>query len=95
MRRATTPTLEIELTDVDMSLVQYASVVIRQGETKITKVPEIKGNVVMVHLDQQETLKFKPDYCHVQVRLKMVDGSASASEIMTIEVKDILNEVVL
>lgn len=100
MIRATTPTLELELEDenIDLGLAKDVYVTLRQGARKVTKSGNsivIDGNIVSVHLSQQETLIFYP-FHNVEVQLNWTyPGSArAASEIGHISVgENLLPEV--
>lgn len=99
MRRGTTPTLEIEMKGIDISELSGIYITIRQGDVEITKDKdqiEIKdGNMILVWLSQEDTLKFVRGYAWVQLRATTNDGLAVASTINRIPVDAILKDGVI
>lgn len=97
MRRGTTPThnfaVDIDLRDADV-YITYA----QGGRTVVEKTGDaitVTATKLETTLTQEETLRFIPGDVEMQIRYKMPDGSADASEIMTIPVKRLLKEGVI
>lgn len=91
MRRGSTPTHTFE-TDIDLREAEVY-VTYSQGGKKLTKTGEdldVTENSISVYLSQSDTLGFGVGHVEVQVRYKMPDGSADASDIVTIETERIL-----
>ena len=99
MFRGTTPTLEFEI-PFDTSLIDELFVTITQANVvtveKDRSQCELSGNVITVKLTQKDTLIFKNKYfggaARLQVRIKMLNGEALASDIIDLEIGEILKE---
>lgn len=99
MIRGTTPTLEFTIPFATSQLAQ-AYVTLSQNKVAIIDKPltecQCDGNVLTVRLTQEETLKLR---CHcateIQIRARLQDGSAIASEIITVETGRILKDGVI
>lgn len=95
MTRGTTPTLTFSFgDDVDISLIDYAEVTIRQKQKnkiirKLSK--DTENEEFSVFLSEKETLLLEAGTCQLQVKIKLHDGGIVASSIETISVNDILN----
>ena len=95
MTRGTTPTLTFSFgDDVDMSLIDYAELTIRQQlKNKLIKrlAKDIDNNAFYVYLSEKETLSLESGDCQLQVKIKLTDGGIVASSIETLTVNEILN----
>lgn len=98
MFRGTTPTLEFEI-PFDTSLIDELFVTITQANVvtveKDRSQCELSGNVITVKLTQKDTLIFKSNFggaARLQVRIKMLNGEALASDIIDLEIGEILKE---
>lgn len=99
MFRGTTPTLEFKI-PFDVSLIDELFVTITQANVvtveKNKSQCELSGNVITVKLTQEDTLIFKDRYfggkARLQVRVKMLNGEALASDIINLEIGEILKE---
>ena len=94
MRRGTTPTLSLMIDDVDFSLIDKAELTLRQREKNIIvknmKI-YVEQAVLQTKLTQQETLLLKSGDCLLQIKVLFNDGNVAATDIITINVQDILN----
>ena len=99
MIRGTTPTLEFTV-PFDTELLAEAYVTLSQNRVivvdKALSECQCNGNKLTVRLTQEETLKLKCD-CNteIQVRARMIDGNAVASNIMTVDTNRILKDGVI
>lgn len=97
LRRGTTPTFDIEAFGVDASKFDNVYITFEQGDVEITKTNEdidrLNG-IFRVRLTQEETLRFAVGTAKVQLR-GMIGGSAVASTIGRVNVKDVLKEGVI
>jgi len=95
MTRGTTPTLTFSFgDDVDMSLIDYAELTIRQQlKNKLIKrlAKDVENNAFYVYLSEKETLSLESGDCQIQVKIKLTDGGIVASSIETLTVNEILN----
>ena len=96
MRRGTTPTNVIH-TDLDLTTALSIYLTYSQNKRNIIEkeLPdmEVTKERITVHLSQKDTLCLLPDVpVKVQVRAKFPDGSAVASNIMSVSVNDILKD---
>lgn len=95
MTRGTTPTLTFSFgDDVDMSLIDYAELTIRQRtKNKLIKrlAKDVENNAFYVYLNEKETLSLESGDCQIQVKIKLTDGGIVASSIETLTVNEILN----
>ena len=102
MRRGTTPTLELTLTGVDAIASDKIYVTLKQSQREITKTNEDLSiesgeseSVINLYLSQQETLSLRTGTCEIQVRGINALGDAWASDIATINIKEILRDGVI
>lgn len=102
MRRGTTPTLELTLTGVDAIASDTLYVTLKQSQKEITKTnPDLSvedgdsASVINLYLSQQETLSLRKGTCEIQVRGINALGDAWASDIATINIKEILRDGVI
>ena len=99
MIRGTTPTHTFN-TDVSLTGATAVYVTYRQGDDVIINKQRsdmtITSTSVTVSLTQAETLQLKADQdVQIQLRAKMSDGTAVASNIMSVPVEDVLKEGVI
>lgn len=102
MRRGTTPTLELTLTGVEEISADTLYVTLKQSQREITKTNtdlSIEAgeteSVINLYLSQQETLSLRKGTCEIQVRGINALGDAWASDIATINIKEILRDGVI
>ena len=99
MYRGTTPTLEFtlpfavsELSKAWITIGQFGKSVIKRTLAECT----VDGDKIIVTLTQQETLQLRvDDDTEIQIRALKPSGEALASEIITVDVKRILEEGVI
>lgn len=99
MRRGTTPTHEFT-TDINLTSAEVLYITYKQdGKSIIEKdigEVDIAAEKVTTRLTQEETLKVKPaGTVKIQIRARLEDGSAVASNIMTASPEDILKDGVI
>lgn len=93
MRRGTTPTITIQ---TDLDLTGYTVfVTISQGAIQKDFVPIVTPTELMFDLTQADTLAFKDGAAKLQIRAVDAEGYAIASNIMTINVREILKEGII
>ena len=98
MRRGTTPTFEV---DCDIDLTGYTIyLTLKQGTTELTLTPEVEatqtGCKLTVTLTQEQTLGFSTArFTSMQVRAVNATGLAVASNIMQVDVGEILKNGVI
>lgn len=96
-RRGTTPTHTFNV-DVDLRQCEVVYLTYRQGNVSLDKPKEelvITADKIEVYLSQKDTLKFKPKEVQAQIRARFPDGTAIASNIMTLDMDAILKEGVI
>lgn len=98
MRRGTTPTntftVDVDLTQAEALFVTYkqsSRTVIEKALADVT----VTAKAVTVELSQADTLKFGKGEVEMQIRARLPDGSALASQIMTAPVEAVLKEGVI
>ena len=96
MIRGTTPTLEFKL-QFDVELIEVASIAFGQGPMmKFEKTLDDcrkEGQMLVLKLSQEDTLKLRSDKkTEIQVRVRLHDGDALASDIITVDTKRILKD---
>lgn len=94
--RGTTPTLEFTI-PFDAALIDEAFVTLSQNREVIVDKPledcECQENKLSVRLTQQETLSLACDcITEIQVRVRLKDGAAMASNIITVDTNRILKD---
>lgn len=94
--RGTTPTLEFTI-PFDTELIEEAFVTLSQNREVIIDKPlkdcECSENKLSVQLTQDETLSLVCDcITEIQVRVKLKDGAAMASNIITVDTNRILKD---
>lgn len=98
MRRGTTPTLKIRVTGANLSEMENIYVTIKQEGKEVTKTGDeisTEGDMILVPLTQEDTLKFRHSCVWVQMRATTKDGLAVASNIRMLEMKDVLMDGVI
>ena len=100
MFRGTTPTIQVNLSNVDFTNVselwftisQLGRVIINRELDEVT----IEGTTISVTLTQEETLALRANAnTRLQVRLLMADGCAMATPIVKLDVNAILKDGVI
>lgn len=98
MRRGTTPTItynvDIDLTsalELYVTITEDGVVMVERSINDVT----ITSKSVSISLTQEETLKFNPGKVLMQIRARMPDGAALASNIMMGDVAQILKDGVI
>lgn len=100
MIRGTSPTLQLKLIGMDLDRIETVYVTFKQGKRGVTKVSvgddvTITDEGIEVFLSQQDTLEFKPGEVQIQVRGMTKDNVAFATDIVTRDMGDILQEGVI
>ena len=100
MIRGTSPTIVLKLIGMDLDRIETAYVTFKQGRRGITKITTgddvtITEEGLEVFLSQEDTLEFKPGEVQIQVRGMTTDNVAFATDIVTREMNDILQEGVI
>lgn len=98
IRRGTTPTVRFTTT-VTQSDVESIYITFEQdGETVVEK----DGSSVVwnedgftIHLSQDETLGFKTGFANVQIRAKLLASQATATQILPVEIENVLKSGVI
>lgn len=99
MRRGTTPTHEFK-TDTDLTNAEVLYITYKQGEKKIIEKDidsvSVETDKVTTSLTQEETLSVAPyGTVKIQIRARLADGTAVASNIMSASPEDILKDGVI
>ena len=98
MRRGTTPTNTFTV-DVDLTQAEALFVTYKQNSRTIVEkaldAVTVTAEEITVELSQADTLKFKKGEVEMQIRARLPDGSALASQIMTAPVESVLKEGVI
>jgi hypothetical protein len=97
IRRGTTPTLQFTTTLAEND-VDVAYVTIRQGEVIIEKTGgEVAwfDGLLVVSLSQEETLSLAEGMAQIQIRVRLKNTQATATQIVAVSVNDILKEGVI
>ena len=99
MRRGTTPTHTFT-TDVNLTTAEVLYITYEQGDKEIIEKDiddvTIASDKVTTTLTQEETLKVKPHgTVKIQIRARLANGEAVASNIMTASPEDILKDGVI
>lgn len=97
MRRGTTPTIDIS-TDIDLSHAEVVYLTFSQGGTVVLEKElqdlTIDSRTISCVLSQADTLKFSTGdkMLRCQIRARLSDGTALASNVFSIGVKEILKD---
>ena len=97
MIRGTTPTLKLQLQDIDLSLMHEIHVTIKQGAVKQDIAdPEIDGDYINIYFTQEQSLAFTVGTpVEVQVNGLTANNERWASEIATVNIgRQLLDEVI-
>lgn len=98
MRQGTTPTIVINVNNIDLSELKSVYITFEQDGFLLKKDMsqiEIEDDEIRITLTQEETLKFKKGIVNVQLRAITQDGLAIASSIATTTVHRILDKEVI
>lgn len=101
MRRGSTPTVILEIEDVDLSQLKNLSVTFSQiGKTlkkyKGDNALEIEPHRLLITLTQEETLSFKSSYpVEIQVKMQTQEGKVFPTTVEQVPVTAILDEEVM
>ena len=97
MWRGTTPTNTFSLPDeisvddfnvIFLTYSQYGRIVCEVGMDRMS----IAGHTIQIVLTQAETLQFVPGAVQIQMRGRMKDGRAIASNVITTTAKEVLKD---
>lgn len=96
MRRGTTPTLTMEVDGCNLEEFDHIVITLKQGRTLINKQAIVEGSFISATFTQEETLSLNAK-ADVSVQMKGItnDGSVVGSEVLLLDVKEILNEEVM
>lgn len=101
MYRGTTPTVYLELdTELDLSEVSEMWVTFRSPSVEVTKtlgsvIIDNELKIITVSLSQDETLSLYTGKCEVQVRFRLQNDLAYATEIAEVPIGRILKDGVI
>ena len=96
MFRGTTPTLSFKFDDIKTTMIDYVELTVNQdGNNIIIKKLSQLGGSFFCRLSEKETLNLKSGTCKVQCKIKLKDGSITATKIESMLVNDILNQEVM
>ena len=98
MRQGTTPTIVINVNNIDLTELKSVYITFEQDGYLLRKDMsqiEIEDDEIRITLTQEETLKFKKGIVNVQLRAITQDGLAIASSIATNTVHRILDKEVI
>lgn len=99
MRRGSTPTLSFAV-NLDLTTATVYITFKQSYETLLDKCSTdssmtVTADTITLSLTQEETVALESGACQCQIRYKMPSGVAGASDIMTVDVKDILKDGVI
>lgn len=99
MTRGTTPTITLTVTDVPLSGATIY-LAFRQGRHLLIKTADdltvdTNAGTVEVTLTQAETLQFAPGLCDIQIRGIYATGVSFATEIITDQIYDVIQNGVI
>lgn len=101
IRRGTTATIEILIPD-DINISEAVAVFVTVGQNDIPVIEKsieqllIEDQTVKASLTQEETLSLNHKInASIQIRLRLANGGAFASQKKTVEVKDVIKEGVI
>lgn len=93
MTRGTTPTLIFTLDEFDYSDIAKAELTIRQGTSNVLiKSLDVSANDLHCALSEEESLRIDSGRVKAQIKMMLQDGNVVASNIMDLDVQEILNE---
>lgn len=101
IRRGTTATIEIIIPD-DINVAEAETMYVTVGQSDIPVIERsieqlmIEGQTVRANLTQEETLALNHKInASIQIRLKLANGGAFASQKKTVDVKDVIKEGII
>ena len=101
IRRGTTATIEILIPD-DINVAEAEAIYVTVGQNDIPVIERnieqlmIEDQTVRANLTQEETLALNHKInASIQIRLKLANGGAFASQKKTVDVKDVIKEGVI
>lgn len=99
MRRGTTPTINVSIDHVDLSLMAGIIITLSQnGAVVIEKTGDdiaYTDGTASITLTQEETLRLERGYVDIQIKAKTSDGKVWATKIKQRHVDEILEESVM
>ncbi len=98
MRQGTTPTIVINVNNIDVNTLKSIYVTFEQTGLILTKTGDdidIIDDQIQIRLSQEETLQFERGKCNVQLRAITNDGNAIASTIVSTNIYRILDKEVI
>lgn len=100
MRRGTTPDIMIMLDGIEFAALKVMYITFKQDKNLITKtiqdvVYDEETKQISVHLTQEDTLSFHNGYVFVQIRALTNSDNAIATDIVRLNVDEILKEGVI
>lgn len=99
MKRGTTPALLIRVKGIEFKNIKRIIVTIRQKNVLLDYEDQLSvnkdGNSITVYMSQEETLRLKSGSAQLQVRMLLLDETAVASNIVSVNVDEILREGVI
>ena len=98
MRQGTTPTIVINVNNIDVNTLKSIYVTFEQTGFILTKNKDdidIIDDQIQIRLSQEETLQFERGKCNVQLRAITNDGNEIASTIVSTNIYRILDKEVI
>lgn len=101
MYRYTTPTLPITIEDVDFSLVDNFRIAIKSKTEQLYIIPasdervDTENNTINLALTQEQTAELEEGFARLQVRIVYASGAVQATPIVSVTVKDVIDEVIV
>ena len=100
MRRGTTPDIIMTLEGIDFIDLSDIYITFKQDKNFITKTMQDvtydeESRQINIHLTQEDTLLFHNGYVFIQLRAKTGSGNAVATDIVRLNVDEILKEGVI
>ena len=102
MYRYTTPTLPITIEGLDFTEVDYFRIAIELGQTELLFVVpaddetvDAETNTIYVSLTQEQTAALKEGLAKVQARIKYNSGAVQATNMASVAVNKVLDEVII
>lgn len=98
MYRGTTPTITMNLSGVLVSEISYGVMTVKADGVEIEKDTDgglsfdSETNAAIANLTQQETLQFTAGSARVQLRARLNSGKVVATNIILLDVADILKD---
>lgn len=95
IRRGTTPTVKAKINNIDIVQIENCYITLEQNHYEITKEATYVGDHYEITLTQEETLAFKTGKVRMQVKIKTIDETVLATNIVEKPISEILNEEIL